>query len=113
MLIFNLQRLFTLRGIDKPYAFMVKNGFASSSASNLLRYYPVVFKIKTLERLCVLLNCTPNDIFEWRDDKNDLPEDHALNGLKREAVKNFSEMIKNLPLEKMKDVENFLDNLNK
>ncbi len=90
------------------------NGFASSSASNMLKIYPIVLKVRSLEKLCVALNCTPNDLFEWRDGKDEtLPADHALNTLRKEAIKNFSELMKDLPLEKMGDVESFLENLKK
>lgn len=107
-----MRRVFALRGIDKPHTFLVKNGFAASTASNMLAYYPIVFKVKTLEKLCIALNCTPNDLFEWRDGKDDnLPDEHALNGLRKEAVRNFTEIVKNLPLEKMSEVESFLEGL--
>jgi DNA-binding Xre family transcriptional regulator len=114
MLIYNLRRILALRGIDKPHAFLVKNGFAASTASNMLRYYPVVFKVKALEKLCVALNCTPNDLFEWRDKGEDLPENHSLNSLRKAAVTmKFSDIVKDLPLEKMREVESFLENLKK
>jgi len=115
MLIYNLRRVFALRGIDKPFAYLVKNGFAASTASNMLQYYPIVFKVKALEKLCVALNCTPNDLFEWRDDKDEaLAANHALNNLRKAAVtRQFSEIVKDLPLEKIGEVESFLENLKK
>ncbi|HEY0427404.1 MAG TPA: helix-turn-helix transcriptional regulator [Pyrinomonadaceae bacterium] len=115
MLVFNMRRVFALRGIDKPFMFLTKNGFASSTASNMLQFYPVVFKIKSLEKLCLALNCTPNDLFEWRDDKDDaLHEKHALNNLRKAAVTaKLSDIVRDLPLEKMSEVETFLENLQK
>lgn len=107
-----MRRVFALRGIDKPHAFLVKNGFAASSASNMLKYYPIIFKVRTLEKLCILLNCTPNDLFEWRDDgKGKISDEHALNSLKKEAIGNFTEIVKDLPLEKMIEVKSFLEGL--
>src|SRR5690606_26595516 len=102
MLIYNLRRILALRGIDKPHAFLVKNGFAPSTASNMLAYYPIVFKVKSLEKLCVALRCTPNDLFEWREtEKSSVPENHPLQTLVREKVKPIAEMVKDLPLEKL------------
>ena len=114
MLIYNLRRVFALRGIVQPYKFLVDNGIPSASATNMLRNYPIVFKVKSLEKLCVALNCTPNDLFEWRDGKDTpLPENHSLNTLRREAARKISEMVGDLPLEKMKEVEDFLESLRK
>ena len=114
MLIYNLRRALNLRGIDKPHAFLVRNGFSRATATNMLVYYPVVFKVRSLEKLCIALNCTPNDLFEWRDKENSaLPAEHALNGLRKEAVRSFAEIVNSLPLEKMSEVEAFLDNLKK
>jgi hypothetical protein len=93
----------------------VKNGFAPASATNMLKYYPLVFKVKALEKLCIALNCTPNDLFEWRDGKNEsLAENHSLNSIRKEAVaKNFSEIMKDVPLERAGEVESFLESLKK
>ena len=115
MLIFNMHRVFDLRGVDKPHAYLVKNKFAPSSASSLLNYRTDNIRIKALEKLCVALNCTPNDFFEWHDGgANDLPETHELNSLRRAQItKTFSEMIKNVPVDKLADVETFVQSLTK
>jgi DNA-binding Xre family transcriptional regulator len=112
MLIYNLRRVIALRGLDKSHKFLVENGFSTSSAVNMLKYYPTSMRIKAISTLCVALNCEPSDLFEWRDDKDQtLPPDHALNKLRRDAVKNLSEIINTLPLERMGEVESFLQNL--
>lgn len=112
MLIYNMRRVFALRGIDKPHAFLVKNGFSPATATNMLGYYPIVFKVKSLEKLCVALNCTPDDLFEWRDGKDaPLPETHALNALRKEAATHISEIIMDLPIEKMTEIKNFVEGL--
>ena len=115
MLIFNMKRVLALRGIERPFTFMVKNGFPTSSASLMLNYRQQNIRLGTLERLCRALSCTPNDLFEWRDDKDStLAENHPLRSLKREAVQNkFNEVIKDLPLDKIGELNAFLDNLKK
>ncbi len=115
MLIFNMQRLFALRGIERPFTFLVKKGFPTSTASGMLRYYPTNIKIKSLEKICLALKCTPNDLFEWRDDKGEtLDEDQPLNSLRREAVgAKLNDILKDIPLEKIGELENFMQNLKK
>jgi len=113
MLIYNLRRILNLRGIDKPHAFLVKNGFAASTASNMLAYYPVVFKVKALEKLCIALNCTPNDLFEWRpSEKTVISENHPLKALVKEKVpSSITEMVKDLPVEKLCELEAIINGL--
>jgi putative transcriptional regulator len=106
MLEFNPRRVFALRGIDRPAAFMVKNGVNRQTANNVLRQETSVVKIWQLEMLCRLLNCTPNDLFEWRAAGADvLPESHSLNSLKRnDTVQSIRETIKSIPLEKVESL---------
>jgi hypothetical protein len=71
MLVFNLSRVLTLRGVEKPFAFLVKRGFYRTIASNLLNNRTVNIKISHIETLCRALNCTPNDLFELKAAEND------------------------------------------
>lgn len=105
MLIYNLRRIMALRGIDKPHTFLVQNGFAASTASNMLAYYPVVFKVKSLEKLCVALKCTPNDLFEWQEtEKSTVAANHPLQALVREKPQAIAELVKDLPIEKLEEL---------
>jgi DNA-binding Xre family transcriptional regulator len=113
MLVFNPKRIFALRKIDNPHQTLVKNGFAKSSATNLLNYASRRVTIEHLEKLCVLLNCTPSDLFEWRTRTNEtLDEHHALNSLKRaDRSENLTEMINKIPVEKLSQVDDLLREL--
>lgn len=70
-------------------------------------------KIKNLEKLCRLLKCTPNDLFEWRPREGETPleESHPLNTLRREKTFDINRLMKDVPLEKLADVENFIKDL--
>jgi DNA-binding Xre family transcriptional regulator len=113
MLVFNPNRMFALRKIDKPHLMLVKNGFAKSSATNLLNYFSRRLTIEHVEKLCLLLNCTPNDLFEWRTRANEaLDEHHALNSLKRaDRSENLTEIIKKIPVEKLSQIDDLLRDL--
>jgi len=114
MLYFNIKRLLDLRGIDKQYAFLVKNGFASQTASNMVNNYVGHIKPAQMEKLCLLLNCTPNDLFDWQPDKNSaVPENHPLKSLaKDKSAPPISEMVRDLPVEKLSELEAIINNLN-
>lgn len=113
MLVFNPKRMFAMRGIDKAHTEMVKLGLAPGTATKLLQWHSVRLTVEHIEKICVRLNCTPNDLFEWRDDtKTALAEKHSLNTLKREGVPpRLSEIIKDFPVEKLAQVEKVLRDL--
>ena len=113
MLYFNPRRVFRLRGITNDLTFMMKNGFIRSTASNLLNGYTRYVKDEHLEKLCLLLHCTPNDLYDWRPSKDTLiTEDHPIQALKRgDAPKNITEIVKHLPLDKLDKVEALLEQL--
>lgn len=114
MLRFNINRVMNLRGIHKPWGFLVKNGFIRSTASNFVNGTVSEIKIEQIERLCLLLNCTPSDLFEWRTNENSpqLNENQALNALVREtSAPTITEIVKDLPIEKMEEISELLKQL--
>lgn len=113
MMIFNPNRMFALRGIDMPYRFLVNNGFASTMASDLINMRKPQVRTEHLERLCLLLNCTPNDLYEWKPDKDaSIAENHPLRALeKAEMPPPMSELIKDIPVEKLSEVQSLLRGL--
>ena len=112
MLVFNLSRVLALRGVDKPFSYLVKIGFYRTVASNLLNNKTVNIKISHIERLCRALNCTPSDLFEWKPRENEtLGESHALNSLKRNSAQQFSRILKEIPVEKLEKAGELLNQL--
>ena len=66
--------------------------------------------ISDLYRLCKVLNCTPNDLMEYEPGKES--KGHVLYGLVQEDVNlNINKKIRGLPLDKIGDVERFLDEM--
>ena len=113
MLVLNVERLLGLRGIENPYRFLVRNGFVPQTATNMVQKKTVQIHPARLERLCRILNCTPNDLFEWRPDANSvLPDSHALHTLKRDqTAKSFAEMTRDIPADKMEKLREILAEL--
>lgn len=112
MLIFNPNRMFKLRGIDKPYSFLVKNGFGSTTASDIVNIRKPLVRTEYLETICYLLNCTPNDLYEWKPDNHRaVPENHPLRTLQKEEIPPMFEVLKDLPIEKLADVQDFIREL--
>ncbi len=113
MLLFNPKKVFSLRGVEKIPNFLVKIGFSYQAAGRILKSKSQFVKIRDIERLCIALNCTPNDLFEWQaDGKTVLAENHSLNALEKSGqTKNLQEMVKDIPSDKLKLIENLLEEL--
>ncbi len=105
MLYFNPKRVFALRGIPNPLTYLMKNGFGRGTANNLLNHMNRSVKYEHLERLCLLLRCTPNDLYDWRPGKDAaVAADHPLQALTRKAAKSPMEYMKELPLETLDEM---------
>jgi len=113
MLIFNPRRIFAQRGIEKPSGMLVRNGLAPSTATRFLQAQTSLIKIEYIEKVCVLMHCTPNDLFAWKPDKKTiLPENHPLRALERkEKIANIRELLSDLPVEKLSQIEAIVNDL--
>jgi DNA-binding Xre family transcriptional regulator len=88
-----------------------KSGFSPYSASQITNEKVKVLDLKHLERLCLLLNCTPHDLLEWvPDTKLTEPNKFELSKLIRERkVVILSEELKGLPLDKLEEIHRFIE----
>lgn len=113
MLRFNVIRVMKLRGINKPWVFLRENGFIRSTANHFYNGNVLHIKVEHIEKLCLLLNCTPSDLFEWEPSANtSAGENHALRSLVREkSAPTIAEIVKDLPIEKMEEIGEMLKQL--
>lgn len=113
MLYLNIADLMEFRGITKKEHFLWKNGFSYHQAHKLLEIQTRTLSFDKLEKLCELLQCTPNDILAWK------PEQHHHNAasmplhklLPKPKNENVLKKIYNLPVEKIEALNAFLNNL--
>lgn len=113
MLYMNIRRVMNLRGIVAHFSYLQKNGFIHSTAYKFANNDVSRIDFSKLERLCLLLNCTPNDLFEWQPQENQtVTENTALKSLIRDkAALEVSQIVKDLPLEKLEKVKDLLAQL--
>ena len=113
MLDLNVARVMNLRGIRQRHGYLTKNGFIRSTASSLSNNQAYQIRFSLLEQLCLLLNCTPNDLFQWRPDENQpVTENTALKILIRdEESSGASLFLKDLPLEKLEQAKEMMARL--
>lgn len=101
MLKFNLNVILAKQKIPYPRRFLLETVKINHvAATNLLKGSTKSLHLSYLSRLCVALQCTPNDLLEWIPDKSGvaLPENHPLQKLANRA-------------EEVKLVEKVLDKL--
>jgi DNA-binding Xre family transcriptional regulator len=113
MIYLNLKPIFEAKGIDNPGYYLWKNGFTRHTSHNLLYNKTESINFKHLEKLCILLQCSPNDLFNWNNQNKLINEEtHPLNIIKKEKSKgNINQKIIAIPLHKINELHNFLDNL--
>ena len=118
MLILNLNPVLKVRGIKKPYTFLVNAGITPYSVNSMLKKKGHVVDLRHLELLCKVLLCEPQDILEWRPGTDEkYAEDFPLAKLKHQfaddrlddtfSKMNFKELkeVKKIIAEKMKKKE--------
>jgi len=110
MLRMNLKPVFAAKGIDKPNGLLRKNGFTAVSASDIARGKVRSIRLDTLEKLCLILNCTPHDFLEWEPGKDiSQPKDFELSKLiKEKEVVVLSEELRGLSLAQIEEVHKFV-----
>ncbi|MCD9186745.1 MAG: helix-turn-helix transcriptional regulator [Pyrinomonadaceae bacterium] len=65
------QQIAQEKGIRTAYQFQKLSGFAPAMAAHLYKGDWTRIDIKTLNTVCNLFKCTPNDIFVFTPDKED------------------------------------------
>src|SRR5882757_1637380 len=70
MLSFNLTPIFKIRGITRPFNFLVKAGLSRHTATRLVNNQPSVLRLDHVEFLCRILICEPNDLLLWIPEKD-------------------------------------------
>ena len=109
MLKLNIQRIFAGRVIDKPFNYLVKQGFSRNIATRLNSGNVAEIKLKDVERLCLLFQCTPNELLEWIPAEKQQVEDQPLRDLIRVNPKvNIKAVLNSLPYSQLAEMEKFI-----
>lgn len=111
MLKYNFERILKARGIDKPFSYLVSAGFSDNFATRVKNNRIKVLRLKELERLCLLFNCTPNDLYEWHpSDNQQVDKDHVMNDIRRtDKVINITQALNSVPLNKLNKLEELIN----
>ena len=112
MLYLNIGRVMKIRGIENHYRLLIDLGITPQSSRTLLGDEAMRISFEHLEKVCLALNCTPNDIIEWQPNQAQAnPEAQALIKLKRDESEDLSKIMKSLPIEKFDEIIGIIHNL--
>ena len=110
MLYYDFVSVIHARGVEKPYAWLVKKGFTHHMASRISMNDVKQFSLKHMEQLCEVLGCAPHDLMVWRPntEKEDV-ESNPLQALRRRhKPTNIKQLMSQLSLKEIKDLEQAL-----
>jgi len=107
MIRYNFERIFRAKGIDKPYSYLVRSGFSENFSTRVKNNKIKMLSLEQLERLCIVLRCSPNDLLEWQPDKHSNPgKDHPLNALFRPGkMIDMGKTLHSIPLDRIEEIE--------
>lgn len=113
MITLNIKRVMRLRGIDDHYKMLLDLGFAPATVRRFLRNELRRVDFDHLEKICLALNCTPNDLLEWRpSEKQANSEAQALIKLNRKSEEDVTKLLNKMPMDKFEQILNVLQDLN-
>ncbi len=106
MLALNLRNVIKDRGHQNPTAYLVKIGFTYYMASRLLNSKKKSINFAELEKICLELKCTPNDLLCYMPPpRTVLPQGHPLLNLRIEKnAGSIEDMLGQLPYDKLKEI---------
>ncbi len=112
MLVFNFTRIFKARGVERIFSYVREIGYSDNFATKVAHNRFDKLNLKQIEKFCVILKCTPNDLLEWIPDANEQNvENHPLYPLKRsDKVLKLTQMLNSIPLDKLAAIENMIKN---
>ncbi len=113
MLLFNLKALLESRGYGRPQTFLRVHGFSNYTISRIMNNKTVSISYDTLEKLCLICQCTPDELFVWVPEEGKaVPPEHPMHKLKaKPKTANPVERIKKLSPAKLKELQEVLDRL--
>ena len=105
-IVLDLMPVFKSRNIQYPFSFLTDIGMSNTTASKMLKGEAVQINFTQLTKLCLGLNCTPNDIMALR--YLSIPENHALKVIRKleshEEFKSIDEWAMGKSFEEVREI---------
>jgi DNA-binding Xre family transcriptional regulator len=114
MIRLNIHQALKSKGIENTHKFLNQCQIPYHTASRLLNNNVESINFKYLEKICLHLHCTIDDLFVWiPDDNNKTATHHPLQKLVQKTTDlTITQKIKELPFDKIQQINNYIDGLN-
>lgn len=106
MLKLNCQKVLNSRGIHDHRGHLRQNGFTYHKIYRITGNKRLrTISLDVLEKLCLTLNCTPNDLMDWTPDKGEQDTElTALQALKPGINADYNTLLSRLPFDKLSEI---------
>lgn len=110
MIKYDFDRILKARGIERPFTYLRNAGFNDHMATRIKNNRVIRLELKHLERLCLLLRCTPNDLLVWTSEKGDqIDKQHPMNEIRKsEHEIDFIQTINSIPIGKLEEIDKLI-----
>lgn len=104
---FTFDRFFKAKGIDKPFTFLVRAGFSENFATRVNQNRVQRIGLKELEKLCLALRCTPNDLIDWIPDQTiNTDKEHPIHALRKSGKEiDLRGVLQSMTLDELEDID--------
>lgn len=69
MITLNIKRIARVMGVQRPYTFLVQQGFTPQTAKDLIAGRTRSLHFNHLEKLCRIFSCEPYDLYDYVPDQ--------------------------------------------
>lgn len=109
MMRINVTRVLKALGAHHPSRFLKELGYNSTTAHRILTMDLLQLRFADLERLCLKLGCTPNDVLEWVPDKGQEAKHTPLQQLRMSDEPYFDELLAQVGYSDQQEVRRMLE----
>jgi DNA-binding Xre family transcriptional regulator len=110
MLNLDIPRICAEKGIANPKKFLMGLGFFPNAAAAMIQHKRVRIDRDQVEKICIALRCTPNDLFSWQPGKDaQIDPGHPMRALIREQRASIPEMLQVMTPEQIEDFRRLME----
>jgi DNA-binding Xre family transcriptional regulator len=112
MLKLSVTPLLRSKGIKHFTPYLQQKGFSYHTARNIVGNKLASFNLNVIEKLCMVLECTPNDIVHFSTSSDAVPTNHPLRALNMERYHNdITEGVQQLNTAEVAELKEALRNI--
>lgn len=110
MIKYDFDRILKARGIERPFTYLRNAGFNDHMATRIKNNRVIRLDLKHLERACLLLRCTPNDLMVWIPEKGaQIDKEHPMNVIRKsEHEINLVQTLNSVPIGKLEAINKLI-----